>query len=199
MSTTLVRADFEQFIAGILTVVNDSPDSLGLHIEWSVGTPSFFFQPTGAAFAGQGVEHGSLVMVVTPAVSSGSQCVGLCCMMSQRDMRPASGGTAYSAEFHPVNASVVLRKLTNGFSTVGTQLAQHTFTGGAFSDFRLTWAVGPNLDWTFLTVAIGGAEQLRYQDLSSPYTTSVSEGGFYHDGGAGLGFDVRYHSLVLRG
>lgn len=199
MSTTLVRADFEQFLAGVLTVQNDSPDSEGLHLVWTSGTPTFFFLPTAGAFPGQGVTHGSLVVVVTPAVSSGSQSIGLCCMMSQRNMLPGGGGQCYSVEFHPVNGNISLRKLTNGYSSIGTLLAQHTFTGGSFSDLRLTWAKGPLNDWTFLVVAVGGAEQLRYQDVSSPYVTSVSEGGFYSDSGSGLGFDVRFHSLVFRG
>ena len=196
--TTLVRADFETFLTGTLSIVNDAePDTFGLHLVHVSGSPTLLFLPTTGAFAGQGVTHGLLTMTVVTAVSSGSQAIGLCCLCSQRDMRHGAGGQGYSVEFHPGNGQLLLRKLTDGLSS-GTLLAMTTFSG-SFTDLRLLWAVGPDDAWVLLLVLVGAAEHLRYQDVSLPYVTSVSEGGFYEDGGSGLPFDIRYLTLTLDG
>ena len=155
----------------------------------------------------QGTTFGAMRLLMSiEELHSPSQATGLLCMQSQRDL--TATGEAYGLRWAPVSGRLSIIKILDGLVNAGdiTELAFVTGITGSLRSVQITWRVAADTASIRFTVTTGTA--LDFSDLAlafsvtdndSPLITTVTEGGFYNDGGAGEGFMVRYDQLGLRG
>jgi hypothetical protein len=215
MVDILQYADFDYYpssanIEAVLTILSPLTglSSLLIRKAGGIDSPSLNFAPLTPTYMQGLIEGGLRTQISTPELSSASQGAGLVCMQSQRDL--SSSGTAYGLRWQPLagaDGRLHLLKLTSGLNTGVTVLDTVDIVSGVgLNTLQLRWRVsvplggtlllgyhGTAVDFTDLTLA------MAYLDASSPLSTSVTEGGFYLDGGAGFDFEVLFDQMQLEG
>ena len=198
--------DFDYFPSD--ATIDGLPDGTGriigtgcLRVRRVSGVLSPALNYARVASRAQGLIVGSMRMACNHTLISSAQTYGLCCLQSQRNI--SVSGQAYLLSFAWGAGVVRLHKMTSGLTAGKTLLAQASVSvGGGLGSgdeyaLQLSWQVsggvvnlkayyGRLYNFSDLTL------QLTHTDSTSPYTTSVAEGAFFFDGGAGTAFDVYY-------
>lgn len=190
--TTIIENDFDVYASGTVNILNPGA---GLHFDKSgTGGGQVNFPAKLAVIADQGVINGYISLAFTAALTSpsGSQ-IGIACLQSQRSL---TAGTAYVMLYQEPTGLVSLYKNTAGLATA-TYLTSVSAPAGGIS-IGLAWLVSPDLDWTLLIASVDGTEQLRYQDFVSPYTSGVTESGFFWDT-SDLAYEVTFVGVLMEG
>lgn len=210
---TLAYNDFNYFVSSTgIEAIQDIGAPLvatgSLRIRRALGSANeqCNFAPKTPDFA-QGTIRGRLraLFKEVTILSAASQHYGLLCMQSQRNL--ISSGTAYMARFR---ASVVeIVKVPAGLTGGGQSILATSATivpGTGINALQIEWAYIPETGGTFLFAYHGTATDFSnltqvasVNDQSAPYTTSVTEGGFFHDGASGFDFDIRIDQMTLAG
>lgn len=151
----------------------------------------------------QGVTTGILTVDLGFTNTSNSQAAGLICMQSQRNMS-TGGGQGYGVRYHTPGSvgTLTLLKFTAGIA-LSTVLDSAVI--GSMFGLALRWAVVPDFHGIVLFGGYYGTPggiitfPISSQQFAPYLSTSVTEGGFYDDGGAGSGFTMTYDNMVLKG
>lgn len=186
----IIENDFDLLQNGLMTVQNPGA---GLHLQYLSGAAHINFPAKLALVATQGVTVGHLTMSYTGTVNSSGSQVGLACLQSGRSL---VGGTAYVFLYQPSTGFSSLYKNTSG---LGTAIFLTSVSGTpSYGSLSLLWVVSPDLDWTLLIASVGGEERLRYQDFVAPYTSGVTESGFFWDTST-IAYDLTITSVAMYG
>lgn len=165
------------------------------------GSPNASFAPK-IGEATQGIIQGKLrAFFHGDVISSNGQAFGLMCMQNIRDMSGAAG-KAYALKYRPQNGVFTLEKISAGLVMPATVLMLGGFSGPTIA-LQITWALA--MDSSSLTLNGYAGFQSDFSDLTlyftytdhSPLLVTVTEGGFYQDGGSGLDFSVLVDDMGL--
>ena len=209
MAVTLSHADMEYFgNVTQLQFVNDLVQRIvgegSLRIDKLSVIPVNMvgnFQPKITSAPTQGLPSARLTML-TRGVTIGDtgQSVGLLCMMSQRNVTNA--GRAYYLQYHLLNGRLDLGQIVSGLNVAGTLFSTVT-ANNVSASLQLSWDLASNSSQITLRGYVG--TQSDFSDLTqvishvdtTPLTATVTEGGFYTDGGGGNDVSVLVDNLEL--
>ena len=196
---TLGYSDFDYFLNGNIQALNVG-NALVISRTGS-GSPGCNFAPKNPPNA-QGVTVGRLTSDANLANSSSSQSMGLVCMQSARNI--TTSGTAYALRFHKVAGvfTLELLKLSNGLPTFGVLATLGV--SSSLIGLQLAWAVNADFDGIVLQAGYYTTPgviipALSYMDHQPYLSTTVTEGGYYNDGGSGASFTATFDNLTLEG